>query len=185
MLYKYVILYCLGNNDKKQICTYSEQTQQSQAFPSRLTLNLWRQKQRMQTKGWLRLHFFVTFSSSCSFTDTIVSSWQFKNSLNLHVPHLFLFLIIYLFKNMGHLTCRIPPNLNFPDCIFMMLISILLCAPYFLLAGSWTQRLDRTQVGPLGKTISGAVVSHQEAVRSAFHSVMLVLVDAECLNSAV
>lgn len=109
-------------------------------------------------------------SSKCPFTDMIVSSWQFKKSLNLQVPlHPFLFLVIYFVKKTWVIwLVEFPQIWIFPDCVITMLVSILPGPWSSIYIDSWAQRSAWVHVGSLWQDYQWCLFSYQEAVMSAF-----------------
>lgn len=61
----------------------------------------------------------------------------------------FLFLVVCMCKNPGHLTQRVYHNLSCADCIVMLQLNMFFCPLYFWKIDSWIQRLDQTQVHSL------------------------------------
>ena len=91
--------------------------------------------------------FITVLSLKCAFWHTTVWScllkmyyvfWSIDDSFTF-------FFIIYLLKNLGHLTCGVSHSLNCWLKTHMQPI-MFLCPLYFLQISSWIQRWDQTQV---------------------------------------
>lgn len=58
----------------------------------------------------------------------------------------FLFLIIYMLKNLGHSIYTVSQSLDFANPVLIVQFSLFLCPLCFLHIGRWIQRLSQIQV---------------------------------------
>lgn len=92
----------------------------------------------------------------------------------------FLLLTVYLWKDLEHITYRVPYSLDSANCTFVVQFNKILWPSYFLQIGSQLSLVFY----PFGKTTCDSVFFHQEAlIVSPF--VVLAAIDVHCLDSLI
>ena len=73
---------------------------------------------------------------------------------------------MFQLKNLGHLTCRVSPSLDFADCILLVKFNMFLCPLFSCTLAPASGGLVRLNFDPFDKTIGGGVSFIRKCLKS-------------------